>query len=235
MNLVIMQPYLFPYLGYVQLMHVAETFVIYDDAQFMKGGWINRNRILGVGGPQFVTLNLSGASANKAINEVAIGSNLQKLRKTIEQTYAKAPYADQGLTYIDACFECSDQNLAGFVGNSLQLLAQRLGLTPQFMWSSELKRNRDLAAEDAVLEMCKLLSATHYINAEGGQDLYHAERFAAQNCRLSFLQHVPTDYPQIKNKGAFEPRLSVIDAIMNVGFEGVRNKLVDYRLLEQSA
>lgn len=232
MNLVIMQPYLFPYLGYAQLMRVADLFVIYDDAQFMKGGWINRNRILGSGGPQFVTLNLQGASANKAINEVGIGTNLPKLRKTIEQTYAKAPHASEGMAYIDECFSFEGPNLAQFIGNSLTLLARKLELPTEFRWSSELNRNTSLTAQDAVLDMCRLLGATHYINAEGGKELYAQAAFETENMRLSFLHHQVTEYPQARNKGAFEPRLSIIDALMNIGFDGVREKLDDYSLVK---
>ena len=46
MIVAIMQPYFFPYIGYFQLMKAVDCFVFYDDAQFMKGGWVNRNRIL---------------------------------------------------------------------------------------------------------------------------------------------------------------------------------------------
>lgn len=232
MNLVIMQPYLFPYLGYAQLMRAADTFVIYDDAQFMKGGWINRNRILGSGGPQFITLNLLGASANKSINEVGIGNNLTKLRKTIEQTYAKAPHASEGMAYIDECFTFEGQNLAQFIGNSLILLAQKLELPTQFKWSSELNRDTSLSAQDAVLDMCRLLGATHYINAEGGKELYAQSDFEAEGIRLSFLHHQVTEYPQARNKGAFEARLSIVDVLMNIGFDGVREKLDDYSMVK---
>ena len=232
MKLVIMQPYLFPYLGYIQLIQVADTFVIYDDAQFMKGGWINRNRILGGGGPQFITLNLKGASANKAINEVHIGDNRVKLRKTIEQTYAKAPFQEEGMAFVDECFDFEGANLARFIGNSLILLAKHLQLPTKFVWASELDRDRTLAAQDAVLNMCEMLGATHYINAEGGKELYSQTDFRTRGIQLSFLLHQVTEYKQARNKSDFEARLSIIDALMNIGFEGVKAKLKDYDLVE---
>lgn len=232
MKLVIMQPYLFPYLGYIQLMQVADEFVIYDDAQFTRKGWINRNRIIGSNGPQHFTLNLQGASANKAINEVHIGNNLAKLRKTMEQTYAKAPFLEDGMAFIDDCFACEDTNLARFLGNSLILLANRLQLPTKFVWSSELGRNTTLAAQDAVLDMCEILGATHYINAEGGKELYSQADFRSRDMQLSFLHHQVTEYPQTRNKSGFEARLSVIDPLMNIGFAGVKAKLKDYDLVE---
>lgn len=230
MNLVIMQPYLFPYLGYVQLMQVADTFVIYDDAQFMKGGWINRNRIVGQNGPQFITLNLEGASANKAINEVRVGKNAGKLCKTIEQTYAQAAFKHEAMAYVTASLMVAEQNLARLAGNALIDLASRLNLPTKFVWSSELGRDTSLSAQEAVLDICGQMGASHYINAEGGKDLYSAADFHSAGLKLSFLHHEPVPYPQVKTAGVFEPRLSVVDTIMNVGFEGLRDKLSEFRL-----
>ena len=72
MKLSIMQPYFLPYLGYWQLIASADTFVIYDDVNFIKGGWINRNRYLYQGQPKYFNVTMSGASPNKKINEVGL-------------------------------------------------------------------------------------------------------------------------------------------------------------------
>lgn len=73
MKLAIMQPYLFPYLGYFQLIRAVDAFVVYDDVNFIKGGWINRNYILANSDRQLITLPLQGASHNKFINHVEVG------------------------------------------------------------------------------------------------------------------------------------------------------------------
>jgi len=70
MKLAIMQPYLFPYIGYFQLIHAVDSFVVYDDVNFIKGGWINRNFILSQGEKSRITLQLQGASPNLLINQV---------------------------------------------------------------------------------------------------------------------------------------------------------------------
>lgn len=225
-----MQPYLFPYLGYVQLMHAADIFVVYDNAQFMKGGWINRNRILASSGVQTFTLQMSGASANKQINEIEIGSNRAKIFRTIEQTYAKAPHATQTLAFIERCFAFDDANLARFIGNCLVELANLLELSTEFKMASSLAFDSNETAQKKVLAMCQFLGASRYINTEGGRDLYSHDPFSAAGIDLKFLEHTPTEYPQFRNKGAFEPRLSVIDALMNVGPAGVQNLLTDYSL-----
>jgi len=225
-----MQPYLFPYLGYVQLMQAADVFVIYDNAQFMKGGWINRNRILAANGPQTFTLQLIGASPNKLINQIDIGANGAKILRTMEQTYAKAPYAAETLAFVERCFTFNDSNLAGFIGNSLIELANHLGLTTQFKVASSLAFDNNLSAQEKVLAMCETLGATRYINAEGGRELYSHAPFEAAGIDLKFLMHTPTEYPQLKRGVDFEPRLSVLDALMNIGPEGVNDLLDDFTL-----
>ena len=230
MNIAIMQPYLFPYLGYVQLMQAADIFVVYDNAQFMKGGWINRNRILGATGVQTFTLQLSGASANKKINEIDIGGNRAKIFRTLEQTYAKAPYGPETLDYVERCFAFEDSNLARFTENSLRELAGFLNIHAKFMTASHLEFDYQASAQDKVLSICEALDATHYINAEGGRELYDQPSFEAAGIKLRFLEHKPTEYSQFRRKGAFEPRLSVIDALANIGSKGVTELLNDFTL-----
>ena len=72
MKLAIMQPYLFPYLGYFQLIAAVDKFVFYDDVNFIKNGWINRNRLLISGKVNYITIPLSGASSFLKINQVLV-------------------------------------------------------------------------------------------------------------------------------------------------------------------
>ena len=87
-----MQPYLFPYIGYFQLISAVDKFVIYDDVNYIKQGWINRNRILLNGKDFMFTMQLEGASSFKKINEIGVGKYNQKLLKTVEQAYRNAPF-----------------------------------------------------------------------------------------------------------------------------------------------
>src|SRR3972149_3144729 len=93
MKIAIMQPYLFPYIGYYQLINSVDTFVIYDDVNYIVRGWINRNRILLNRKEYFISLTVRKASQNKLINEVSIceeEKNREKLIRTISHAYAKA-------------------------------------------------------------------------------------------------------------------------------------------------
>ena len=101
MTLAIMQPYLFPYIGYWQLINAVDTFVIYVDVNFIKQGYININSILSNGKSQVITMELIDASSNKLINEIEVGNNREKLLKTIKQNYTKAPSFDKVYPIIE--------------------------------------------------------------------------------------------------------------------------------------
>ena len=93
-----MQPYFVPYIGYWQLLNAVDEYVIYDDVNFIKGGWINRNRILINGNPSYFNIPMIGASPFKLINEVEVNQNERMLRKnlkTLETAYSKAPYFNE--------------------------------------------------------------------------------------------------------------------------------------------
>jgi len=92
MKLAIMQPYFLPYIGYFQLINAVDKYVIYDDVNFIKGGWINRNKILLNGAELRINLPIEGASSFKKINEINVGKNRDKLILTVNQAYKKAPY-----------------------------------------------------------------------------------------------------------------------------------------------
>jgi len=92
-----MQPYVFPYIGYFQLIELADVFVFYDDVNFIKQGWINRNNVLANNKSLLFTIPLNKISSFVKINEVIINENFfnkwqNKFLRTIEQSYKKAPF-----------------------------------------------------------------------------------------------------------------------------------------------
>ena len=96
-----MQPYFFPYIGYFQIINAVDKFILYDDVNYIKGGWINRNNILQNNEKKLITLKLAGSSPNKLINEIFVGNNSNKLLKTIKQSYSKAPYFEEVFSLIN--------------------------------------------------------------------------------------------------------------------------------------
>lgn len=229
MTLAIMQPYLFPYIGYWQLINAVDTFVIYVDVNFIKQGYINRNSILSNGKSQVITMELIGASSNKLINEIEVGNNREKLLKTIKQNYTKAPSFDKVYPIIENIINQNEKNLAKFIGYSLERICEYLEVDTKFVYSSNIKKDNTLKAQDKILEMCNILKADKYINAIGGQELYNKEIFKENGIELNFLKTELVEYKQFKND--FVPYLSIIDILMFNSKDEIKNMLDRYALV----
>jgi len=231
MKIAIMQPYFFPYLGYVQLMNAVDTFVFFDDVNFIKKGWINRNTILTPAGEQRITLQVQKASQNRAINDHLLGDNRPKLLKTFELSYGKAPHFAAVMPFLEDCFAYEGENLSGFLEHSLIKLAGLLQMGTKFARSSDTaKPEGGLKAQEHILFLCEAHGASHYINPEGGRELYDASAFEARGMELSFLHYQSVDYPQFQAGGDFISHLSIIDVLMFNGVEGTRELLSAYTL-----
>jgi len=231
MKLAIMQPYLFPYIGYWQLINAVDTFVIYDDVNFIKQGYINRNNILVNNKSQRFTLELVGASSNKLINEINVGRNAIKVLKTIKQNYQKAPYFSDVYPLIEKILLNPEKNLAKYLTNTLIAISQYLELNTKFMISSELNKDSNLTAQNKVLNICKVLNATTYINAIGGQELYDREIFKIHDLELRFLE-TNTDIVYKQFNDEFISNLSIIDVLMFNSISEIKNILEKYKLVK---
>jgi hypothetical protein len=212
MRLAVMQPYFFPYIGYWQLISAADTFVIYDDVNFIKQGYVNRNNILQNQKAHLFTLELIGASSNKKINEIKIGGNSNKLLKTIKQNYSKASFYKDVFPVLDEILNNEEKELSKFLGFSLVKISKYLNLDTKFLYSSEIKNDKTFKAQDRLIEMSKILNANGYINSIGGIELYDKEVFSQNDINLSFLKTHEISYKQFNNE--FVPNLSIIDILM---------------------
>jgi len=229
-TLAIMQPYLFPYIGYWQLIDAVDTFVIYDDVNYIKQGYINRNSILNRNKVQQFTLELIGASSNKLINEINIGNSRKKLLKTIELNYKKAPYFKIVFPIIQEVLMQDEKNLAKFIGYSLEKISAYLEIGTKFIYSSTIEKNNLLKGEEKILEICKKMNADKYINAIGGKVLYTKSIFKERDINLQFLETDLIEYKQFTNE--FIPSLSIVDIMMfNSKYEIKYNILKRYNLI----
>ncbi|MBT4731087.1 hypothetical protein HOB87_03875 [Candidatus Woesearchaeota archaeon] len=152
MKLAIMQPYFFPYIGYWQLISAVDTFVIYDDVNYIKQGWINRNNIIGSNFNQLISLQVIGASSFKLINEIEVGNNSQKILKTIEQTYKKAPYFESVFPLLQVIMQCEEKNLAKFLNFLIKEVCAYIEIKTTISTSSELVKNNKLKGQDKILD-----------------------------------------------------------------------------------
>ena len=229
MNLAVMQPYLFPYIGYWQLIDAVDIFIIYDDVNFIKQGYINRNKILQNQKAHLFTLELIGASSNKKINDIKIGGNSNKLLRTIKQNYSKAPFYKDVFQVLEEILNNEEKELSKFLGFSLVKIAKYLNIDTKFLYSSDIKNDKTLKAEGRLIEMSNILNATGYINSIGGIELYDKEVFSQNDINLSFLKTHEILYKQFNNE--FVPNLSIIDILMFNSKDNIKNMLTQFELI----
>lgn len=229
MKIGIMQPYVFPYIGYFQTLNAVDSYVIYDDIQFIKGGWINRNNILIGGRKTLFTFSLKDASPNRLINEIDINDDFNKFIKTLSMAYSWAPYKDAVLPLVQRICDYKDKNLARFIGNSLKEISEYLGITTKLLYSSDLRKDTQLKAQDKVIAICEELGADTYINAIGGQELYSRDDFEPHGIDLKFMKNLPIEYKQFGKE--FVGSLSIIDVMMFNSIEDISIMLDSYELI----
>lgn len=231
MKLAIMQPYLFPYIGYWQLIHVVDRFVIYDDINYIKQGWINRNRILINNNPAHITIPLYQSSSYKLICNTKLQTSInwrKKMWKTIENSYCKSAYFTSVFPLIEKIIFYETDNLADFLVNQLLELSAFIGFKTEFVLSSRVYKNQLLSGQARVIDICKYEKTDVYLNAIGGQTLYDSKTFSEAGIKLQFIEMKPLSYPQKSTE--FVPYLSIIDVLMNIGVEGVREHIESFEL-----
>ena len=232
MKLGIMQPYFLPYIGYWQLINAVEKYIICDDVNFIKCGWVNRNKILINGEGKLRNLQMHKASQNKFINQLEVQGNPvynKGLLKTLETCYKKAPHYEDVFPVIESIITLDEKNLARYLEFSIRRVCEYLSIDTDFIVSSTITKNNDLHGQDKVIEICKVLGADEYINAIGGQALYSPEDFAAQGIQIKFLKTGEIRYQQFKNE--FVPNLSIIDVMMFNSLEEICELMDDYELV----
>lgn len=227
------QPYFIPYLGYWQLMKLADVFVIGDDYQYIKGGWINRNRLLMQRTPRYFTLELSEGSSSKDISEIELKDiNPQKKLKDIYYAYARAPHFEEGYRVIQDILLYDETNLCAFLIHSMERIREYLGINTRMILTSEFCHPDNLKCEERIFDYCKKLKADVYVNAIGGQAIYHYDDFESHGIELKFLKMNEIVYEQFKG-GKFEPNLSILDVIMFNSQKRVRSMLDEYTLIHK--
>lgn len=216
MKLGIMQPYFFPYIGYFQLINATDVFVVYDNIQFTKKGWINRNRILVNGKDEYISLPLKKDSDYLNVCERRLADSWEadkvKLLRKLTAAYQKAPEYKNVFPLIESVINYSGVNVFDFIFNSLTAVCGYLDISTRLVISSSVPIDHTLKSQEKVLEICKALQADEYINPIGGTELYSKQVFENENIKLSFLKATEVNYTQYG--GEFIPWLSVIDVLM---------------------
>jgi hypothetical protein len=188
----IMQPYFLPYIGYFQLIHKVDQFVIYDDVQFTKKGWINRNSAPVNNGIWKFTVACDASPETSKIFEKIISRefNRDKFITRIRTEYRKSLSENpEVFELLEQIIGFEDNNLFNFIAHSIRELSNYLNIpSSRIVVSSDLGDFSHLKSQDKVLAICSEINATHYLNPISGQHLYSEEIFKNNGIELELFQ-----------------------------------------------
>ena len=234
MKTAIMQPYIFPYIGYFQLIRDVDNFVFYDDVNFIKQGWINRNKLLISGKENYFTIPISQASSFKQINEIEVHSQIfakweKKFFRSTEQSYKKAPFFKDVYSLLHDVFN-KQENISALAIESIIKVLDYLDIRRKIYISSKnFPETKELDRGDRIISITKKLKSNRYVNLSGGKKLYNKEDFSARSITLEFLEPEFTAYEQ--GIEGFLPGLSIIDVLMHNDPAEVKKMLDNYSKL----
>ena len=232
LRVAIMQPYFFPYIGYWQLFNAVDKFVILDDVNYIKRGYINSNSIIVNGGKYKFTISIEKPSQNKMIKDTKLyflEKERNDLLKTIEMAYKKAKNFDAVYSILEEIILYSENDLTKYIKNSLEVVARYLGIETSILVSSEIDKDNTLKAEKRIIEINKHLGSDIYINPIGGQSLYNSQTFSKEGIQLHFIKTKQIEYKQFTEE--FIPNLSFIDVLMHNNKQDTFILLSQYELI----
>jgi hypothetical protein len=233
MRIAIMQPYFMPYIGYFQLISSVDEFIIYDNIQYTKKGWINRNRISVNGKDQFITIPIKKDSDYLDVSERMISDNWgkekYKILNIIKSFYGKAPNFKEAYGVIEDCLNIEEENLFNFIYETILIINNFLDIKTKIIISSDIDIDHNLRSKNKVIEICKNRNAEIYVNSIGGISLYDKEEFKDNGIILNFIKSNPIKYQQSNSE--FIPWLSIVDVMMFNSKEKIKEYLKEYTLV----
>lgn len=214
-----MQPYFVPYLGYFHLLDAVETFVIYDCVQYIRRGWIHRNRLQSkkMTGWEYVHLKVQQTARETLIKDLKLNidqPSRKKLLDKITSIYATSPQFLYILPLVEKIVSFQSDDLTEFLESSLRDILHFIGIKVDIVRSSSMNVSAEYRGQRRIVEVCKRVGCTDYINPSGGRALYDADFFAAEGLKLGFLNSTFIPYVQHLHQGTFIPGLSILDVVM---------------------
>lgn len=211
-------------------MNAVDEFVVYDNIEYTKKGWINRNRILVNGKDSYITIPMKKDSdyldiRDRYLAETWPAERLKMLNR-INASYRKAQNFASAYPVVEKIILFDGNNLFAFLLNSLTLLKDYLGIRTSLLLSSEVPVDHKLKAEKKVIEICKARKANIYVNPIGGTTLYRKDYFKAQGIDLFFLNTHNLTYKQFNND--FVALLSIVDVMMFNSKETINEYLTSF-------
>jgi len=235
-NIAVMQPYAFPYIGYMNLVNASDKFVFYDDVNFIKKGWINRNSILLFGSPYRFSIPLKGQSQNRLIKDIRV-NELEKFTddflKKLSSSYKNSIFKSAVLDYVRQVLGDPRQSISELAINSVKLFFKYVGVEKKFLVSSQkFSHTQDLGRLERLISINNILGSTNYINAISGVKLYNSADFLSRGIDIKYVKPILLSYEHCNRRNnTFYSSLSIIDIMMNLSEGEIRNQLDSYELI----
>jgi hypothetical protein len=220
MNCVILQPSYIPWRGYFHQIYRADVFVFYDDVQYDKHGWRNRNQIKTSQGKQWLTIPVHSRGVtveNIPINRVQIDWSKPWSRshwKALSFAYGRAPFFHAYAPQLESIYQRSDEYLVDFTIDLTIFLARELGIEhTRFVRSSELTTHGQKT--ERLVEILVQLGATHYISGPSARDYMQEDKFATSGITLEYIEYNYPEYPQLYPP--YDPQVTILDLMFMTG------------------
>lgn len=216
MKIAVMQPYFFPYAGYFRLIAASDLFVIYDDVQHIRRGWVNRNKFTTITGElDWFTLPLKKQDRDNTLIKDIAWSEEFPLDNMHDQMKNFPVFGKSN------CFWKPKVILTPFqeIVKSLREVCLRLDIDTPMIMASSLNIDPVLSGQDRILAICKKLCASEYINAPGGRKLYDLDKFRERDMRLNILP----DYKENEQGTAFK---SILERLVDEDCKKVKIEIM---------
>jgi len=229
MKVAVMQPYFFPYLGYFDLINSVDEWIVFDTAQYIRHGWVNRNRILHPqSGWQYLVAPVKKHSRDTPINNIEMVSDSDWKRRIVGQLLHyknHAPFFKQTITLVESCLADDERSLSRLNVSVLEKTCAHLGIRFRYRYFSEMgvELGPIESSGDWGLRISQAVGASEYVNPPGGADLFDGAKFATNGVNLLIKKLI--DFEFACGKYTFIPHLSVIDALMWNSPESIKERL----------
>ena len=239
MKLGMMQPYAFPYLGYFQLIHHCDKWVVFDDTQFVRKSWVTRNRILHPEPAkqwQYLSIPVHHAPLGTMIAEVKIDRDRAWKESILGKlsSYRRAPCYEEASALVARCLDADCESIAQWNVSALQSVCEYLGISFDYEYSSDLAYDRTAITHPGqwALETASYLGASDYVNPAGGHEIFRAAEFSARGVALRFLR--PALQPYAQGRDGFVGALSIVDVMMWNPVAKIRDMLDAYAIIDHA-
>lgn len=224
MKCVVLQPSFIPWRGFFEQVHRADVFVFYDDVQYDKHGWRNRNRVKTANGTQWLTVPVHAKGTidqGRQIREITIDWTARFAEKhlaTLKQAYRKAPHFDRYIVLLEQAYEARPEHLAQLTMGLTETIARELGSKTKFVRSSDLRAGGN--PTERLVNIVKEVGCDQYISGPSAKDYLEEDMFAKANIGLEYQTYDYPEYHQLHPP--FDPQVSILDLLFMTGSEAPR-------------